>query len=98
MDRGRRLALAALAGGLAAACDRRREPATEEPAPPESGAPALQAEWRTLDFPVGEGAPEGQRALLFAPDGARDLPLLVALGGGLGAATALVSLRKLANV
>lgn len=64
--RGALLGLGALAMG--AACRR--------PDPPPASSPA----WREIAFdPEGDGEP--QRATLFAPEGARELPLLVALHG-----------------
>jgi poly(3-hydroxybutyrate) depolymerase len=63
-----------------AACDRGRARGTRGD---EADASArATADWRTLDFPSGTpGAPDGQRALLFTPEGQRELPLLVALHG-----------------
>ncbi|MEJ7729404.1 MAG: alpha/beta hydrolase-fold protein [Polyangiaceae bacterium] len=82
IDRRRALALAG--GAVLAACDRKGDaPASSSTAHATASAPAHpeSGDWRALDFPKGEGTPEGQRALLFTPEGARDLPVLIALHG-----------------
>jgi enterochelin esterase-like enzyme len=71
--------MAAVASGAIAGCSKR-----EDPAPPKPEEPAPQASlagWKEISFEPGEGAPEGQRALVFGPPNARDLPMLVALHG-----------------
>lgn len=82
----RRHALGLVGSALLVACDRGK--ADSEPsaagstgATSSAASPAASGDWRTLDFPAGQGAPEGQRALLFTPGGAKDLPVLVALHG-----------------
>jgi iron(III)-salmochelin esterase len=81
---GRRRALAACGGALLVACDRKTDAptaATGSSAQASDPAVAASGDWQTLDFPTGQGTLEAQRALLFTPDGARDLPVLVALHG-----------------
>jgi dienelactone hydrolase len=68
----RRTLLGLAAIGLTACdtCDARR-PAALSPDGP----------WRAFDFDRGEGAPEGERALVFAPEGSGSWPVVVALHG-----------------
>jgi iron(III)-salmochelin esterase len=72
----RRASLLAIAGAALAACDRSRDRAAPS-SPPAEPSP----DWKMLDFPSTAGAPDGERALLFTPDGAREQPLLIALHG-----------------
>lgn len=66
----RRRALLGLAAVALAACKRE--------SPPPAASPAG---WKELAFDPGPDTPEGQRALVFAPPNAGELPLLVALHG-----------------
>ena len=70
MELTRRQLLFSLAA-LAASCRR---------SPPQARGGG-SAPWRELSFDPGEGATEGQRALVLEPPGAREKPLLVALHG-----------------
>lgn len=70
----RRSLLSGGASALLVGCRGRREPATDERV-------AVAAGWRELDFAPGDGAPDGQMALVHAPAEARDWPVLVALHG-----------------
>jgi acetyl esterase/lipase len=75
--------MASLAGGAALVACKRESPAPHKgPAPHEGPEPqASDVGWKELSFEPGPDAPEGQRAQVFTPPNARDLPMLVALHG-----------------
>jgi predicted esterase len=72
----RRRVLFGLASVALAACRRSGPTASREVTPLAPEGP-----WRELRFDAGADAPDGEKALLYAPQGSREWPLLVALHG-----------------